>query len=490
MVHRLQQLTKHSLIYGLGGTLNRLIGFFLLPIYTRYLTPTDYGILSLLGVTSSIATTIAMLGLGTAMFREVIFEGSDERAVESTTLYFLAGESILIFGVLIWVSPLLSEWIFRTPQYAQLMRLIFVTDFLSVADIVLMARLRSRAQSSLYSLLSVSRFLVGIVLNLYFIVVLGRGVEGLITAGLIAAALFAAVSLILLSGDLRLTFSLAILRRMLSFGVPLVPVGLSSLFLTLADRYFLQHFATTTEVGLYSLGYNIGMVMRLAEQSFQLAWPPYCFSVAKQSDAEHQFARILSYCLIIFGFLGLGLSVLAREVLVIMTTPKFYSAYKVVPLIALSYIFSSARHVTNSGLATQNKMKYTPPIIIGSGLFNLGLNYLLIPPYGMMGAAWATVISYFTMVVVTTVVNQHFWYIHYEYHRMVKIALVCAVIYCTNLLIQTSNLWLNMGVKLVLLASYPFLLYVFRVYEKEELTMVKRLFRFRWDSVRARRVSS
>jgi O-antigen/teichoic acid export membrane protein len=336
----------------------------------------------------------------------------------------------------------------------------------------------------------VSRFLVGIVLNRYFIVVLGRGVEGLITAGLIAAALFAAVSLILLSRDLCLTFSLAILRRMLSFGVPLVPVGLSSLFLTLADRYFLQHFATTTEVGLYSLGYNIGMVMRLAEQSFQLAWPPYCFSVAKQSDAEHQFARILSYCLIIFGFLGLGLSVLAREVLVIMTTPKFYSAYKVVPLIALSYIFSSARHVTNSGLATQNKMKYTPPIIIGSGLFNLGLNYLLIPPYGMMGAAWATVISYFTMVIVTTVVNQHFWYIHYEYHRMVKIALVCAVIYCTNLLIQTSNLWLNMGVKLVLLASYPFLLYVFRVYEKEELTMVKRLFRFRWDSVRARRVSS
>ena len=93
MFETIKHLTKHSVVYGLGGTLNKLIGFFLLPIYTRLLTPADYGILSLLTVTSSLATIIAHLGLGSAMFREEIYVGSDERLVESTTLCFLLGES-------------------------------------------------------------------------------------------------------------------------------------------------------------------------------------------------------------------------------------------------------------------------------------------------------------------------------------------------------------------------------------------------------------
>jgi O-antigen/teichoic acid export membrane protein len=490
MIGTLKHLIKHSAIYGMGGVLNKLIGFVLLPIYTRYLTPTDYGILSLLGVSSSIAVIIARLGLGSAMFREVIYHGSDERMVESTTLYFLLGESALCFGILFIWSPQVSNLVFGTPEYTHLVRLVFLTGFLNTFEVVVMAKLRLRAQSAFYSFLSVAGFLIGITLNLYFIVVLHRGVEGLVAAGLISAALFGAFYLLLLLKDLQPIFSLQILRRMLAFGVPLVPVGLSSLLLTMADRFFLQHFTTTAEVGLYSLGYNIGMVMNLAGQAFQLAWPPYRFALAKQPDAERQFAKILSYFMIAFGFMGVALSVFAREVLVLMTTPKFYSAYAVVPLIALSYIFSGARYITNIGLAVQNKMIYVPPIIIGSALLNLGLNYLLIPPYGMMGAAWATVISYFTMVVVTTVVNQHFWYIHYEYHRMVKIALVWVVIYGTNLLIQTSNLWLNIGLKLVLLTSYPFLLYVFRFYEKEELTMVKGFFRSGWHTMRAWRVSS
>ena len=118
-----------------------------------------------------------------------------------------------------------------------------------------------------------------------------------------------------------------------------------------------------------------------------------------------------------------------------------------------------------------------PPIIISSAVLNLGLNYLLIPRYGMMGAAWATVISYFILVVVQTVVNLHFWYIPYEYKRIAKIAFVWGLIYGCSLLIRTPSVWLNGGLKLVLLATYPLILYVVRFYEKQELTTLKRLFR-------------
>jgi O-antigen/teichoic acid export membrane protein len=477
MLETIKHLTKHSLVYGLGGTLNTLIGFFLLPLYTRLLTPADYGILSLLTVTSSLATIVAQLGLGSAFFREIIYEGSDEHTVESTTLYFLLGESALFFGTLILISPGLSNLIFGTMDRVYLLRLVFLADWVGVVDVVFNARLRARAQSSLYALLSAARFTVGILLNLYYIAVLRRGVEGLIVAALISDALFASLYFVLMAKDLRRTFSILILRRMLRFGIPLVPVGLSSLLLTMADRYFLKHFSTIAQVGLYSLGYNIGMVMLLAEQAFQLAWPPHRFAIAKQPNARHQFARILTYYLLAFGFLAMVLSLLAKELLMIMTTPKFYPAAAVIPLIALSYIFSGVRHMTNTGLAILNKNYYVPPIIVGSALLNLALNYVLIPPYGMIGAAWATILSYLVLVIIQTLVNLHFYYIRYEYERMAKLAMTWGGIFGVGMLIQTPLLWLNIGLKCLLLSAYPFFLYTIRFYEEEELEALKGLLR-------------
>ena len=477
MIQNIWTLSKHSLFYGLGSITSSLLGFILLPIYTYFLTPTDYGILTLLGVTGSIAGTIAGLGLGSALFREVIHLGTDESTVENTALYFLIGESILFFGVLIAFSPQLSNLIFNAPQYTFLLRLIFFTGILNVFNIVTMARLRIREQSALYAILSVARFIVGAGLNIYYITVLQRGVKGLIIAGLIASVLFAIVYIALLFRDLRPTFSIQAMRRMLNFGTPLVPAGLASMVMTSADLYFLKAFSTSAEVGLYSLGYQIGMVINLIVGAIQMAWPAQMFTIAKQQNAERQFAKMLTYYLVALGFIGLLFSVLAREALMLMTTPRFYKAYTVVPLIVLSYIFYGVRFMTNIALPTQNKMKYMPPIIISAAVLNIGLNYLFIPCYGMMGAAWATVISYLILVLVQTAVNQHFWYIRYEYRRIGKIVLICGIMYGSSLLIRTPNIWFNAGLKLLLLSTYPLLLYMLRFFENQELVSINQLFR-------------
>lgn len=476
MRETLKALTKHSVVYGFGSLLSRVLAFVLLPIYTRYLTPADYGILSLLSVTGSIVGVVAAFGFGPALFREVIYRETDESAVESTALYFLLGESALLFGVFILFSSQLSGLLFGGAQYAHLLRLVFFSGLVQILNVVVRAKLRIHEQSFIYALLSVTRFLVGAGLNIFFIVVLHRGVEGLITAGLIAAVVFAPVHLFLLFRNLRMVFSVSILRRMLAYGVPMVPALLSSMAMTSADRYFLQYFSTTAEVGLYSLGYNIGVAMNLVVQAIQLAWPAHMFAIAKRPNAERELARLLTYYLAGIGFLGLGLSVLAREVLVIMTTPQFYTAYKVVPLIVLSYVLYGVRFMTNTALETKNKMKYVAPIIFFTAVLNLGLNYLFIPRYGMMGAAWATVISYFALVVIQTVVNLRFWWIPYEYGRMAKIFCVFGLLYGTSLLIKTPNAWLNGGLKLILLVTYPLLLYGLRFFDERETAFFKRGF--------------
>lgn len=266
-----------------------------------------------------------------------------------------------------------------------------------------------------------------------------------------------------------------ILQRLLCFGVPLIPFGLSTQVLTYADRYFLKYFSTATEVGLYSLGYNIGMVLNLLVSAVQLAWPAQMFAIAKQPNAERQIARILTYYILFMGFVGLGLSVLAREVLKIMTTPSFYGAYVVVPLVSTSSILYGVMYMTNSGLETRNKVKYMSAAIVISAILNLGLNYLLIPSYGMMGAAWATFISYLALAAIQLAVNLHFWYIPYEYGRILRIIVAWGLVYVPSLFVHTQNTWLDAGLKLALLATYPLTLYLLRFYNQDEINALRRI---------------
>lgn len=471
----IRSLAKHSVIYGMGSLLTKLLGFLLLPIYTRYLTPADYGILALLFIMGSATDILVRLGFGPAIFREVIYRGSDERQVESTALYFLAGESALFLGIFMFFSPLISRLIFGVPTYAHLLTMIFASSLLGVVDHIALAKLRIHQRSFLFAAISVGKFLTGTLLNIYFIVILQWGVKGLVICSLVQAALSAALSLALIISDLKLTFSMPILRRILSFGIPHVPNGLSRLLMNYADRFFLQHYSTAAEVGLYSLGYNIGMVLNLMVTAIQTAWPAQMFAMAKKPDAERQLSRILTYYLAILGFIGLGFSVLAREVLLVMTTPHFYRAWIVVPLVSLSYILAGTVYMTNTGLETRNKMRYTSPIIAASAAMNLGLNYLLIPPFGMMGAAFATLISYLFFAVVNTAVNLHFWSIPYEYNRIAKMGLAWGSIYGTSLLIRLPNVWLGGTLKILLLATYPFLLYAFRFYEDGELAKLRHI---------------
>jgi O-antigen/teichoic acid export membrane protein len=260
---------------------------------------------------------------------------------------------------------------------------------------------------------------------------------------------------------------------MLKFGSPLIPANISNLAMTSADRYFLQHFSTTTQVGLYSLSYNIGLVLNLVVQAIQLAWPANLFEIAKQSNPEQHFAIILTYYTLVVGFIGLAISVLAREVVIIMTTPEFYSAYIVVPLIVLSYILFGVRNITNTGLTIKNKMQYAPLIIMATTIINLILNYLLIPEYGMLGAAWATLISYLILAITQTAVNLHFLYIPYEYLRLAKIALSWGFVYASSLLVNTSSIWINLILKSILLLGYPIFLFVIRFYSQQEIQFIK-----------------
>jgi len=473
MYQSIKQLGYHSFVYGLGNMLSKLLGFFLLPIYTRYLTPADYGILALLTLTQSILVVLANLGLGSALFREVIYKKTTEKKAGSTALYTLFVISLFILAIGYIIAPFLSEAIFTDAKQTPLIRLVFLSVSFNNILIIFNARLRIREQSLFYSIFSVSSFLVGAVLNIYFVAIARRGVEGLIIAQVILATLQAVVCLWFMRDLIKPNFSSSVLHSLLNFGLPLVPGAIANLMMISADRYILNWYSTATMVGLYSLGYSIGMVINLIVQAVQLAWPAQLFEIAKLPDAKQRFSITLTYYCLVLGFISLAVSVLAREILVIMTTPEYYGAYIIMPLITLSYVFYGIRFMTTIGMYIRNKVKYSSIIIIGAAVVNLVFSFLLIPRYGMLGAGWATFISYLLLAVVNMRVDSRFIHIPYEYWRLTKIMVIWLGIYGLSLLINTPSIWINLVLKSLLLLGYPIFLIGIRFYSQQEIQFIK-----------------
>jgi len=489
MFRQLLRLSKHSFIYGLGAVASQIIGFLLLPLYTRYLTPADYGILEIFSVTTTILAIIVGMGLISGLYRSFFdYEEQGRRAeVVSTALLFLGAACLCSCLLLIALASNFSLLLFNSTQYTFYFRVIFLTIFFNTTVAIPMAVFRVQQQSKRYVMFFLLRVLAGIGLNIYFIIVLKKGVLGILGASLISAFLLWCILMPGLIKSIGFRFSKSELKKMLAFGLPLVPGNLAAWIMTVGDRFFLQFLSTPHELGLYSLGYKFGIVVQaLVVGPFTLAWSPFLFSMAKEKNAKEVYSSVLTYFSLVAVFVALGISVLPKEVLLIMATPPFYGAYKVIPLIALSYVFSGCYWVLGAGLNLARKTKYVPLIVGVGAVVNLGLNYLLIPSYGMMGAAVATVISYLLLPIGSYFVSRRYYPIKYEWGRVAKIVVAAGLVYVGCLFIRNDSAIIAGLLKLLSLLAFPLLLFAFRFFKPEEIQKTKEVFRAAPGYVRLR----
>jgi len=480
MIGHLLRLSRHSIIYSFGVVVSQLVSFLLLPVYTRYLTVSDYGIFEIFQVTLSVLSIIFVMGLSSALFRSYFNYDDEERrrAVVSTAFVFLTVTSILFTLLMVSLASRFSSLLFDSDEYVFYFQLIFLTVLCDVGIVIGLSVFRAREESVKYALVTLARFVISASLTVVFVVALDRGVRGILEAGLIAAALIYCSLIVSIVRRAGFSFSTAELKRMLSYGLPLVPAGLAAWVLTMADRFYLQFLSTPEDLGLYSLGYKFGLpVQVLIVGPFQLAWAPFMFSIAKESNAREIYSRVLTYFVLVAMFVALALSALSREFVAVMSTPAFHDAYKVVPLIALSYVLYGCYFIFAVGINLEGKTKYVALVALGAAVLNLGLNYLLIPDHGMMGAAVATVISYTMLPIGSFLLSQRYYRIKYEWARVVKIFLAAAIVYAGSVFIDTNSATVSGVLKIVALLGFPILLLLFGFLEPEEAEKAREIIR-------------
>jgi O-antigen/teichoic acid export membrane protein len=470
------QLAKNSSIYGLSNILSRFIGFVMIPIYTRYLTPGDYGTMEMLDLTAYVVTMWVGFSVSSAIVRFYYdYENESERhQLVSTALLFVAATSFAAVACLLPFSSWISKLLFKNPANGHYFMLVFASIFFSllIEDCLVFFQVRQKA--IWFAGLSTARLALGLTLNIVFVVLLKKGVLGILLSGLTTSAI---MGFFIFGKTLSMTglgFSPAKLKKLVAYGFPLIFSGFSTFVITFSDRYFLNAYSTLDEVGNYSLGYKISMLISvLITNPFITAWSAKRFEIARQPGSDETNSRVFTYFVIVLAFGALGLCAYINDIIALAATPAFRAAAYVVPMVVLGYVLNAVYYHFNYGILLQKRTKVIAVIMATAAGLNLLMNYLLIPRLHSMGAAMATTLSYLYIAVTTLIVSQRLHPIRYEVRRVAFVALLAAVLFGVSRFITPHSLLVSVCAKTFVVVLFPATLYFARFFREEELAMAR-----------------
>ena len=456
------KLVKNSIIYTIGIILPQAVGFLLLPIITRYLTPGDYGIVSSVGVLGTILAIFLTLAVDHSIYRLYYDYGSEEKKRDflgtiSISLFITSTIGVFILFVFRDYVALVFKSIPFFPYYVYIILATYFSIFLIIPKIYYMVI----EEATKFFLLSVGLTFLNIALILWFVVGLERGAEGYLGARVVADLLFVPLSLFILKKIVNFKFDLQMLKNGLSFSLPIIPTLLSAWILNLSDRIFIERYFTLQDVGIYSLGYQIALVATVIGGGIHTAYFPFFFKLANSNDQENSKKTLYHtntiYILIIL-LTVFFVSFFSKEIVTIMIAHEYLEAYKIIPLIAIGYLFAQTQGILNLYIQQEKKTKAFMYIMLGAAGINVILNFLLVPRYGAYGAAYATIMSFAILAFIEYQYSKKCYFIPFAWNEILPYFFgLCGIFILFQLFID-----LDVYISLIVKASIAFvLLYIF-----------------------------
>jgi O-antigen/teichoic acid export membrane protein len=429
----LRSLIASSGIYALAAMAAPLVSLVLAPFLTHHLSPANYGILTILNTAIGLTAGVTQLGLGTAFFRAYNYdyaEPHDRRSVVSTiTLLLCLTTAPIAIGVAIMAS-FLANLLFGRPALGNLVALAGWVVLLQNLTVPGFAWLRAENRALFFSLLSIANLLISLTANILLVGALHMGVAGslLATGSGYASVLICTGPVILLRAGIRVRADIA--WSILTFGGPQVLSFVSYWVLQLSDRYLLSIFGSLAQTASYAVAYSLGTVLStVVIAPFSLAWPMTMFTVAKRQDAADIFKLIFRWFSLFLLFAGFCLSFAGTLLLDRLFPVVYHAAAPVIPIVAESIVFFGVYNIFMIGVNVERKTWLAAVFTATAAGTNFGLNLILIPHYGAMGAAASTLIAYAALAMISYIANQRIYPIPFEIGRFLSGVLAGVALY-------------------------------------------------------------
>lgn len=469
--------------------ISRFLTFLLVPFYTHVLVPGEYGIVALAYTYIAFFGIVFNYGMESAYFRFAAGENERfDRTTFSTPFVSLLVSSILLAALTVAFAPALARLVdpHGSVAYDTMTRAVQCCAGILLCDtlcVLPFAALRLQHRPVRFSVIRVLSISLQVGLNIVFLVVLHWGVIGIFIGNMISAA----ITLVMLSPTIiRMftpVFSKALWKELLAFGLPYLPSGLSLMMLQVIDRPILQALTDDAHVGIYQANYRLGIVMMVFVSMFEFAWRPFFLQHASQPDAKRVFARVLTYFTVAGAMLFLAVSFYVEPMAHLplfgrtLIDAKYWSGLTIVPIVLAAYLFNGWYTNMIAGVYIEKRTRQLPWITGVGAASNVVANVLLIPSFGIAGAAWATLISYALMSAMMFLSTRRYYPVPYEWRRIGLIAIATLVFFCAEMYLRTAlSGGALQGVRLVLLTLFVASFFVMRFFSPDERAVIARVF--------------
>jgi O-antigen/teichoic acid export membrane protein len=470
----LRRLATTGAAYTAASILSKVIAVALLPLYTRYLTPEDYGAAEVLFAAVVLISIVIRFGLIEAILRFYYKDDEDpDRVVAGTFagLFWLSTIGALL--ALPFAGPI-SELLLdeSAPDLARIaiggLWVLTLWEFL-----LTLFRLDERARA--FFVTTILNVVAAIALTVVLVVGLDEGARGLLLGSYATGAAFVLALVALQWRRLSLRPDPPLLRRLFRFGAPTMPAEVSLYLLNFVDRLIIVRTLGLAEAGLYSLAVKFAQAVNVLVRGFQLAWPPLAYSIRDDDEARRIYATVVTLFVAGCAFVVTGMWLFSRWIVRALAAPEFFDSYEAIGLISTAVTLYALYLVLVVILGRTGRTEFNFPAAIGALVANVALNLALVPPLGIAGAGLALVASYLVVLGLMYVFTQRLFPVPYEWGRLLRVVLtVAALVGLAELLAPTSGAD-GLLIRAALFAAYPLALFASGFFSEEERGWLARL---------------
>jgi O-antigen/teichoic acid export membrane protein len=485
LASQLFELSRHTVIYGIGGLVSRFLAVLMLPLYTSYVSVGDYGRIELLMSVMAVAVVVIRGGANFGFIRFYFVDKAPEyrRRLIRTCFWAQMGYSTLVLTLCIIFASEIARWLnvnWRPGAGLQgsgtsLVVATAVLLWVNVNYAQMTNLFRAEQRSVAFSIATLLNIGITVPLTVILVVVYKHGPLGIIVGNLSGTLVVFIALLGYRREQLGLQFDRKLLHTLNRFGIPLMAAALATWVMNFGDRFMLAKLLhgnyALHQLGQYSLAVKISSAMVLLFTAFQVAWPAFAYSIDDEGEAKRAYSFVLTYLMFIAAWTAVGLSLFAPWLVRLLARrPGYWPAADAIPALAFGSIFFAGFIVVTIATGRARQTQFNWVATTAGALLNFALNLWLIPAYGMLGAAYATLAGYILIMVLRTWNAQRVYPVPYQWRRVAVLVAAAGALTAIGKEMPQS---LPLAIGLTL--AYPLLLAAVGFYLPAERKRLRRL---------------
>ena len=473
----LRSLFSKSVIYSASHVFRQIVNIVLIPVFTFFLSTEDFGIISLMSLTAGLILQITKTPVAhgfVRFFYEPVYGKIRKKLLFNSVIFALANSAI-VFLIFLYFADDISMLLLDSASYTNIIIIYAVIILIQPLEDILQDLVKVQKKAKLFFWFNTSNILLSsslMIILLYF----DYGVMSLVWGNLFISIYPLRFFANECCKNIKTQLNLKALKPLLKYGYPMIPASVSVILLQSIDNYILKIFTDISTVGLYSFGYKFGGLMGfLVIIPIQYIVHPLILEMEKNKEKLLEFLSASTEYIYIFSlFACIVLSLFAQDVVQIMAQkPAFYPAWQFIPIIAFAYVQYGLGDLLGQGVVMSGKTIYLGISISSAAILNILLNLILIPEYGVFGAASATLASYVFLNFLNYYYSKKLYNINVKFKSIYISTVIFLIIILLGIFVKFEELYLNLTYKTLLIMIFPLLLRSFKIIKNKDWEFIR-----------------